>query len=402
LQIDNNLFHCITCNDVYSINEMKTHFENLHHKRLVDESSEAYKTFKNEQLKVADAQNDLANCSATVVGNIERSEAEKDDDIKILSFIEKFDKNDIKINMDNKTAFCRKCCEGVDFSHTNILNHIEHHYLSKDSSPPNTNELKDNKKLQLDSSVALVQNDIKTSCNNEKKKTEENSATNENPEDYAKLNNLTYNMDKKDAYCRSCQVRLPATLKSMKEHINGLPHKKTLSQSSSKANVSNSKEIRKIPFQYFATDVVTFQSLFVTEEIVNEKFCVEKFSLYLIVRTGRGFRCQLCEENLAQDEVFEHMNSSEHLRAIALVPVIISLDSELVREVILFINPFSARKFDYFFPVCHLTLTSYEIGRTWYSKVKIFGFIMCNFFANVHFSKINLNCSAEKGLLYKN
>lgn len=298
---------------------------------------------------------------------------------KILSSVSSYRSNDIDVNFETDAVFCRKCYVSLQFDYDYIEKHIrEHLKIERAKSAaryptdvdkntycpkPNANEIPNiaDEKIAPKISIATSQNDDKSDDNSDDDCASVNSSSTAKMDDanletnyekcnsdeakvFANENNLTYNESNGKAFCRICQVRLPSSLKSMKEHVNGASHakKETAFKSEFKNKAEKLKEtnsLQKQNMKRFVYSVESLLKLYPEDCLINRKYCINQLSFYLIIENSRGLRCLLCEKNISYTppfykfEVQAHVDHPSHHSKMEVMPVITSVPSEFIREV---------------------------------------------------------------------
>lgn len=152
--------------------------------------------------------------------------------------------------------------------------------------------------------------------------------------EFAKKHELTYNMDNNNTYCRLCSVRFPASLKTMKEHVNGMNHKNKANAKT--ANIPKNTGIgknRTVPMHQFVTVLCSVGEP-VDFMILNTKLCLQVMSFLMITNfyNANMYRCLVCEINFT-GMIEDHALSLTHLTIFRDTLVVQNLDDEFIREV---------------------------------------------------------------------
>lgn len=149
--------------------------------------------------------------------------------------------------------------------------------------------------------------------------------------EFAYVHNLSYNKGDGNAFCRLCNARLPAPLKSMKEHVNGTNHR-----NKAKLKMVNSTKNKyvyvTIPTNKFVQRIFEFSAYGREHVILNHNIYLTMRSFSMITQNLNRLRCQVCEVNVA-DENDDHEESRTHVIAVGNTPVVQQLNGEFVREV---------------------------------------------------------------------
>lgn len=257
----------MTCNSVFALNVLNEHFTNTEHKKLYAKCQEEFKKYS-EQSKSKTAETPI-------------------DEVKNKKDAVKDKENDGKNKKDDK--------DDVKDKNDDIKN-------KKDDIKDKTDDVKDKKKYEKTSAtpVDINQNNVTTKIEIKSQScgcTEiirKKVPTNTEPDEatvYADGNNLTYNTGNTNAFCRICETKFPATLRSMKEHVNGKDHKKRLGRMNSNTQVAKTMaHITKKPMSKFIEHCRFFGSMFHQDIVINKRYCIPQFSYVLITRLGARFR----------------------------------------------------------------------------------------------------------------
>lgn len=307
---DDNSFQCLTCNAVFALSILNTHFTDAEHKTLYAKCQEEYKKYikrnKNkpsEKIKeVTDTKNEIKDTKNDI--NDTKIEV-KDTNIEVKDT--KIDVKDTKVEVkDTKN----------DVKDTN--NDVK------------DNNLVDKNHNEIHDSIAK---EVK-SCNELVPKVETKTEPEDESTIFAKGNNLTYNTGNTNAFCRICETKLPATLRSMKEHVNGKEHKNRLGRLNHMTRAKETGHITRKSMEKFIRQCEVYENIFYQIVIVNDKYCISFPSYSLMVKVGTRYRCQTCEVTVSEDDIVQHVKGLRHERALGATSVITSLpDTEFVREV---------------------------------------------------------------------
>ncbi|RVE44057.1 hypothetical protein evm_011294 [Chilo suppressalis] len=324
-KVDESSFHCITCNEIYPYHDLDNHFKEAVHSMRLTKCKDAFLNYKSEGTN-GDQINKNAKFENVVVETKSINSSYEENKLFILDSIPIYEKNEVDINIENETAFCKKCFENVDFDPVSISNHIKKH----ESSIEEFNKQTNGKILPIASAASNKQ------AIDGKKVDDDEMPTVSDPLVFAKENMLTYDAASNNAYCRVCDVRLPASLASMKEHVSGSVHRKLSANKLKESKFKSKKQApyRKTPMKDFVEELCTIRHFNGHERIVNDQYCISQYSFLLITNNGQSLRCQACEVNLTPYQVDTHQESFGHNEAMGEVSVITSLDrTEFVREV---------------------------------------------------------------------
>ncbi|XP_031763999.2 uncharacterized protein LOC113514539 [Galleria mellonella] len=428
--VDENTYQCLTCNIILTTNSVESHFNEAIHREGIKKCSELYSVFLNnnetiENFKEFNKKNEtelhiineivnanippvklkkkihkdpiikpVSNQAANMPETKEFENSDfnyidkrndidsfneinlntnKDDMVfkeinldKILQFVQTFEKNEVNINFETETAFCKKCFINVNFEFESINDHIKgkRHTDTKrfvsDYVPfqcdarinkPYKNKEKGNLSAVADESTKnyvsapvvpyynknnyyKIENE-KQDNNNEEEQAQQRSCDDITDIDedfnkvntdlitYAKENHLTYNKNNRNVYCRICLTRIPSSLNSMKEHVKGAKHKAVLI----KHEMASIKTLQSNKF---------FEDVTMTEKfaIINYKFFLPKLSFFMLTPIDTyKLRCHICEVHLFEGQIPAHVKSHLHASLLKDIPVVTSLNNEFVRVV---------------------------------------------------------------------
>ncbi|KAF9823661.1 hypothetical protein SFRURICE_019168, partial [Spodoptera frugiperda] len=358
--IDDTSLQCVTCNKLLVPDKVTAHFDDAQHRELynkcrivsngVDHGSEN-KVIKEE----VEGSPFIEFKGELKKSNINENQS-TESKTTILESMSKYQSAGININLERETAYCKKCSEVVEFDCTNIEKHITNHStnapvdstLQYPSNPDqNLNRVDINDKTaqpsdkddEIEEKIkALQYNSI---LNNEKVESADEGDNSdeelENEKEFAKGNKITFNKNNKQSYCRLCEVHLPATLKSMKEHVAGANHKRlSASTPTIECRIKKSAKLIKTKSEDFIEDgcVYMVHSPFETHVIINEEYCITKNSYTFLTKSDSRLRCILCQVTLPPYcDTDEHVQSRNHVTKFLNVPVIMSTENEFIREV---------------------------------------------------------------------
>ncbi|XP_048001700.1 uncharacterized protein LOC125238416 isoform X3 [Leguminivora glycinivorella] len=307
---------CILCDWAMDDSSVKSHIESRHHQTLL-------KMHKERQAKNQNG--------------VENGEYLNENNSRISDAASEFQKNDIKLDLIDGGAYCRKCSKNVDFDYDLIKDHIEEH---KKKAAKETKEAKDVKPFPTGSetktstnifTAPVHKNDPKPK---ERKESRSSSVASNREEDevddFAKQHNLTHNAGNANAFCRLCVTKIPATIKNMREHVNGTAHKSKIAKTTVKSTVNAPT---MTPSHIFVDSVITVENMFSKDIVINEKFVVNVLSFLMITKNGAKLRCQACEVNVAMSDIDNHKKTPKHERSMNDAMVASSEDSEFIREI---------------------------------------------------------------------
>lgn len=161
----------------------------------------------------------------------------------------------------------------------------------------------------------------------------------EDARDFAKANKISYGHNDQ-SFCRICKVNVPASLRPLREHVEGANHKR-LAVASQNASSTFSTTRPKAPRKQMKQSTKKFvyssydkREFCFTATIINEEFCILLNSFYLIIENTSSKRCIICEVNLPpHSDIEAHVTTRQHSIKWLAVPVIISEKKEFIREV---------------------------------------------------------------------
>lgn len=336
--MDEESYQCLTCNQLLALSTIETHFDEDNHKKLFQKCREGQSEHifvqendEKELQKLDQVQKVIENDKIGKEVHKKRQETPKPKQTKK------------KPNKSNINEGCNKNEPEFEIK-TKVNETVELEKATPQVLKPNYDQNhneteKDRPTLDESGNVALNMSEGHKElnqavvCYNPTENPKETPPTKDinDPVEFAKEHELTYNKGNDNAYCRLCSVRLPGTLRSMKEHVMGMKHKNKALATAPKVNIIKTN-IPKRQMQYFVKDISAVKNIFVHDVILNDKLCLEWFSFMTITQTN-VLRCQACEVNLAPEEILDHLDSSTHSNAMNVMPVVLNLDGEFVREV---------------------------------------------------------------------
>lgn len=350
-QVDSTSVQCLTCNIVCSSDLLQQHSESVAHKETLEKClCEAPKNAENgsEAVKVSfqgteNGENDTETPKISfqdLKTGKNASETTNGVEIKtkMLDFVPRFQKNFINVDFLTETAFCKKCNETLKLDKNIIENHISQHNSKNNGTayPKNFDNKshalhvkKDNKINDVKESekAAAGSNPIKADTSDE---TEPNKANDKELIDFAKENNLTFNMGESNAYCRVCKVKIPSALKSLTEHVNGKIHQKNVTYMSKSLEM-----LPKVKLEDFVKSDIGFSGFLHDDIVVNHKYCLPVVSYHCLTRIEVvfGLRCNVCDVVVPLPFTKVHIEEENHKEILNNTSVITCLQGEFVREV---------------------------------------------------------------------
>lgn len=320
---------CILCDWTVDTLTADAHIQSLHHQTILKmhkERMEKKKTNKLGSDKCTPAQTEqkIAN--------------------QILDMLPELEKNDIIVECKSNVAFCKRCSQVLDFNHLAIENHIiEQHKDGKQeelTKPSNNNkkvdDAKKTQKIVEDTKKPQSPTTKKAQMMKKQERESESRAssaasTRESDDDIEKLakaNNLTFNRNSNKIYCSACDVHFISTIKKINKHVSDTTHK---NNTATKPSFTQTV-MKKAKMKDFINDVVAVENAYIRDVIINEKYVLNNYSFVMLTKQYR-LRCEACEMNLTNEQVEQHKFSRSHHRAMCETMVIVSFESEFIREV---------------------------------------------------------------------
>ncbi|XP_026323182.1 uncharacterized protein LOC113232626 [Hyposmocoma kahamanoa] len=328
--VDNESFQCLTCNMIFAQSAIETHFNEDNHKNIfqkcregkseppiiVQQSDEkALKILEHVQevknTNLNDTPKEIPNKSTLIIPNTQTEQKSGNNNTKTNKSESKYES---KTNV-NATATMEEA-----------TGHIMKPSFDQDHNEEKTENITQN----LPEVSRHFDQSLEASLIGSPKATSSRKGINDLAE-FANEHNLTYNEGNDNVFCRICNVRLPASLKSMKEHVNGINHTNKVKEKM--LNIPKNKAISKyrtIPMNKFVKQLCGFKGQFVDHVVVNNEYCLTAISYSMVTLTTTQ-RCQVCDMHLNNSE--EHLYSLSHINALEITPVVRGLDGEFVREV---------------------------------------------------------------------
>ncbi|KAJ8709847.1 hypothetical protein PYW08_009851 [Mythimna loreyi] len=237
--------------------------------------------------------------------------------------VEKFQKNNVNIDLINETAFCKKCSKNIDFNTEAIEAHIEEHKKTPIKKSPET--LSSGIKSDGTNKTTLYTKPVLL----EKQKRSPKAVS---VGEYAKQHGFTHNVADCSYYCRPCSRRLNTTLDDLQKHVASKIHMENTKQSSkTRSDIAPVKE----PLFSF---IKTFELVDTLNDgniiIINDKFWLNSFGFFLIARKNERIFCHGCHIDLNEDNVVQHIIVTDYHRQIVEKCLLItSLENEFIREI---------------------------------------------------------------------
>ncbi|KAG6451230.1 uncharacterized protein LOC115444266 [Manduca sexta] len=357
-KVDDLSFQCLTCNKILALSAFEKHLnESEHQKNYV---SCTIDNVKNDKTNILDNKNDASSVTRDKTSNVTPTSENTVEDSKsnILDAITEFQMNDINIHFESEKAFCKKCYIEVSFNYNEIKKHIAEHknkHVSPLSTPARVqqnhkvtdmkgktelnNEInkdlkyitypnqgnEDNIKTEAvgsGSSVGATASDVHQS-------TEPESVC--NLETFADNNKISYIAGNSTAHCTACDVKLPASLRNWKEHVNGVMHK--LKMMPQKRPKNSGAYLPKQQMYEFIKEVVHIENICGHDVVINENFCLTAMSFVMIKEENDKLRCLYCETTFDEIDIKYHLRNPTHDGAMEHTPVVLQDPTEFVREI---------------------------------------------------------------------
>ncbi|XP_048486441.1 transcriptional regulator ATRX homolog [Plutella xylostella] len=305
MQVTNDFqVHCLLCDlDVASCQE-SFHVNSLHHKRLL--------TLQNERAQKMRAKYSRSEDKNTI--SPANREAEKNR-TKISASAAEFQKKNVQIDLINDKAYCSDCSQTVKFIFEDIEKHIADH---KNKVAASTGEKYPAFNKSDCKKTAPAKSAVKTEV-----------MIDEETEKFAEDNQLRLIQSSNMAFCTPCQLKVPLSLKSMKQHVNGTGHQ-TL-QKKPEVERPESPLYRTKPMKYFVETCTIVENMFRHDAVINDDICVNVSSFMFLTQMDGVIECLACDETVNDAE--EHHKTKMHQKVMQETPVLYTIDSEFIREV---------------------------------------------------------------------
>ncbi|KPJ19599.1 hypothetical protein RR48_06459 [Papilio machaon] len=379
-RVDDNTFHCITCNKLVAFNSMDVHFNDDEHKNLYQCFCEENKFNSDESKVEIEAENVESHIERSEnIENVEKNElindkehSEKDkndiqqintkkiteifDTVKIdedenskinlenddiLSSIENFNRNNISINVELKTATCKKCEKDLDFQMKSIKDHILEHEMNNEIEDFETTKVKSDTELTEEmpngktSPAATVKNEQEFKKVRGKKIKEHKS--NFEAKQFANENDMTYLDSEDKVYCIKCKVNIPTSLKCLQEHVAGSAHLKAINKQHLEVvlykndNESNEEHTNKIAAEDFVQNKLFIDGISKCV-VINDTICISVLSSELMLEENNKLKCLICEQKLFMHDFESHIKQYHHNKKSSKC-FVLELSSEFIREI---------------------------------------------------------------------
>ncbi|KAJ8709772.1 hypothetical protein PYW08_009776 [Mythimna loreyi] len=373
--LDDTAVQCLTCNKLVAPGKMSKHLVDAEHlevyaKRRIGTNVACQRTKGKEncqekanvlasvtehddEMKSSKIDNDVNTNNEREYKN-DNEKPSTNDKSKILESIVKYQTKGVNINLETETAFCKKCSEVVTFDSNKIEDHIDNHssaaevnsdllYPSHLDQHMNRVDINDRATQSKDDQHTKEMKDTSNipqeNVQNDGNEQDDDEKSNQEEREFAKANEITYNGHNKQSFCRICEVQLPVSFKSMKEHVDGNNHSRLAANSKPSSSTPTAQpktpvHLSKQATEEFLDTAVTVETLFYNGSVINTKYCMLASSLFLISDSDSRMRCFVCDINLsAHSDINDHANSTRHRDKWRRVPVITSEKNEFIREV---------------------------------------------------------------------
>ncbi|CAH2096891.1 unnamed protein product [Euphydryas editha] len=313
---NNNMSWCILCDWLMNSSKIEEHVNGKHHNFLL-------KLHKNREAKLkekyANNTNNTKNNESTI-------------NMRILDSLSEFQKNNIEINFETKTAVCKKCSINLDYDYDIIENHILKHSKLQQEQHKNQKKKKKGKKSIIfpvekvpEKKGRLFSSPVLLNCDMEKEKPLEVNVTEEsgkieNDKENGSETNIKYGIQTIDGEATQKETQI------FEETSSSQKIKKT-----KECTVEKISTIDFIESIIVAKDII--QSIDFHDIIINNKICVNFFTLLYFTFNGENFKCHLCEVTFFPLLFEEHCETPKHDVAMRDTPVLIQYDSEFIREI---------------------------------------------------------------------
>ncbi|XP_045539897.1 uncharacterized protein LOC106716237 [Papilio machaon] len=382
-RVDDNTFHCITCNKLVAFNSIDVHFNDDEHKKLYQSFCEESKFNSDESKEEIEAENAESHIERSEnIENVEKNEfindkehseidkneknviqqintkkiieifdtvkIDEDENSKInlenddiLSSIENFNRNNISINVELKTATCKKCEKDLDFQMKSIKDHILEHEMNNEIEDFETTKVKSDTELTEEmpngktSPAATVKNEQEFKKVRGKKIKEHKS--NFEAKQFANENDMTYLDSEDKVYCIKCKVNIPTSLKCLQDHVAGSAHLKAINKQHLEVvlykndNESNEEHTNKIAAEDFVQNKLFIDGISKCV-VINDTICISVLSSELMLEENNKLKCFICEQKLFMHDFESHIKQYHHNKMSSKC-FVLELSSEFIREI---------------------------------------------------------------------
>ncbi|XP_052744905.1 uncharacterized protein LOC112045392 [Bicyclus anynana] len=296
---ENNETLCILCN-LTKVNP-NNHVDSKHHQILL-------KLHKQRLQKMGN--NTIDDC---------HTQGTQNDSDDILDKLPKFQKEEVNINFESKTAYCKKCKTHIEFVLKSIENHISEHKTKTVNKTIKCNVF-DSLPKAADKNKNLFTSPVFLKAKNDKMQTDkqENACTEKIVSDKPNESNIP------EALPSNERDDISSNGDSKSSYI--------VKVQSAKTKKTKSVNLIKMPLKDFVHSMVAIQYLMYKDLLINEKYCINFLSFSFLVVSLPDLRCQVCDECLG-DQIGNHLSELSHTRYMRLTSVIENDDTEFIREV---------------------------------------------------------------------
>ncbi|CAH0597667.1 unnamed protein product [Chrysodeixis includens] len=352
-EIDASALQCLTCNTLLAPRDMTHHAGIYEHSIMYEKSRiKTNGVDKGIEEKVDKTENEILQPTKD---DTKKDKTPAEDKAKIIDSINIYDRKGITINLENEVAYCRKCSITVPFTVTDIDGHVAKHskvdnndseqkYPShidhsfnrmniNDKTSESKNDEDDTKRSSKDEDKKATNGTIHSRAPSSANTDNEENIEEDSCDDFAKENSITYNKGKGVAYCRICEVQLPSTLRSMKQHVSGAIHKKR-AQPTAKLE-KNLPTLSRTSTRDFVENACSVKGPFYCDIVINHEYCIPQLHHLLVSRMQNlRWRCHLCDMTFSPSfDINQHVRSDKHREKLLAAPVITSKSDEFIREV---------------------------------------------------------------------
>ncbi|CAH2992269.1 unnamed protein product [Chilo suppressalis] len=315
--------YCLVCEGIIQRSEINNHCNSGHHLTIL-------KMHKDKLEKKCKAENDQTKNMPSDYLKSPEIEINRN---KILDSLPEFQRNDVNIDYVNDTIVCKKCSKDLDFDYDVIKNHIEGHNIETNKKVAKEIPVCAQKGANnVKKSQPVLVKDNKSDQTQTSGKSSLSFKDDEEIEVFANNNNMQYNNLK--VYCNCCQTHLPASIKNLKQHVDGANHKYKQA-SIDKVVKMKKRDLKKVPLFLFTTSIVDLVSNVFEDVVLNKKLCVNKMSYFFLMPIGDNHvKCVCCGGvRLPLDDITpNHLLTSSHAKAFS-ESLVVEIDSEFIREV---------------------------------------------------------------------
>ncbi|XP_013142096.1 PREDICTED: uncharacterized protein LOC106106111 isoform X3 [Papilio polytes] len=345
-RVDDNIFHCLTCNKLVAFNSIDVHFNDDEHKNLYQRCREQNK-LNSDKNKV-----EIGTETAAPSASIENSE-----NFKVTDNL-----NITKNTHDNNNEKNNKQPDSVkmtEIEENGIGEELKNIRMQQDEENENKEELTDSQMTRQQDEENENKEDLKDiqmprqqdeeNGNGEEfeqnevvlknvkaRKIKESSSTLE-AKKFANENDMTYLDNDDKVYCNKCKVNIPTSLKCLQEHVSGSAHLKAINkQHLEVALYGNTNESHtgplKIIVEDFVQSVVFLEGIFKCV-VLNDSICVSLLSFSFLVEENNKLKCLICDKKIFTHDLDSHKEQYYHKKISTECFVLRELPSEFIREI---------------------------------------------------------------------